>query len=88
MIIKSVIGAICYSILTLIMFLQLVRAQDIISTIAGGGSDNGEGVAATSAALGYLSDVALDSSGMDTVLFHFFLIFCALTDRLFSSFIT
>ena len=80
MVMKSVVGVICCCFLAAIVLLQLVKAQDIITTIAGGGDDSGNEIAATSASLGYCFGVALDSSGINTVLSHYFLIFCSLTD--------
>ena len=52
-------------ILLVFMFLQSVRCQDTIITIAGTGiaSYSGDGGAATSAALKYPYRVALDASG-------------------------
>ena len=56
-------------VLALLMLLQLVCGQDIISTIAGTGtgSYSGDGVDATSAALSDPYGVAVDASGIVTI---------------------
>ncbi len=68
MVVNILVGAIYYSLFAIILLLQLVRSQDIITTFAGtgGGGYNGDSIQATSATLTYPSDVALDLSGMDT----------------------
>ena len=51
---------------------KVTVATDIISTIAGTGVDtyNGDGIAATSAALQYPTGIALDSSGRHYRVYH------------------
>ena len=53
------------SVLFILAVLKLVCSMDIITTIAGTGSDgyNGDGGQATSAALNYPWGVAVDASG-------------------------
>ena len=64
-----------FCIVILFVLLQVACCQNVITTIAGAGtgSYSGDGGAATSAALGAPTDVALDSSGR--ILFNSFVVF-------------
>ncbi len=59
-----------YTLVMLLLILQIICSEDIITTIAGTGTADytGDNVQATSAALNWFYGLTLDSSGRTTIL--------------------